>query len=98
MDFRSFRSGGLRLQQSATVEIQCCIGLQLLPFGTLKELDEHVSSMIQDFLSNLQCPSSQVHLPCMVYVPGPDDGGGEVRKNGVRGSPQLCNDAIRHIL
>src|SRR2546430_14110191 len=98
IDFRSFRSTGLRLQQSATLEIQCCIVLQLLPFGTLKELDEHVSTMIQHFLGNLQCPSSQVHLSRVVNVPCPDYRRSEVRKNGVRGSTQLGNDTIRHIL
>src|SRR5437016_1471765 len=97
IDFRSLRSARLRLQQSATLEEQCRVVLELLPLRTLKELDEHVSMMIQDLLSNLQCSSSQVHLSCMVYVPSPNDRGGEVRENGVRWSPQLGDDAIGHI-
>src|SRR5436853_7716060 len=97
VDFGGFRSARLRLQQSAPLEVQCCVVLELLPFGALKELDEHVSMMIQDFLSNLQCSSSQVHLSCMVYVPSSNDRGGEVRENRVRWSAQLGDDAIRHI-
>ncbi len=40
--------------------------------------------MIQYLLSNLQCSSSQVHLSRMVYVPSPNDGGGEVREGSAR--------------
>src|SRR6266513_5330445 len=95
--FGGFRSAGLRLQQSAPLEVQCCVVLELLPFGALKELDEHVSMMIQDLLSDLQCSSSQVHLSRMVYVPSPNDRGGEVRENGVRWSAKLGDDTIGHI-
>src|SRR5437667_90653 len=49
VDFRRFWSAGLRLQQSAPLEEQCRVVLELLPFGALKELDEHVSMMIQTF-------------------------------------------------
>src|SRR5207253_7265314 len=97
VDFRRFWSAGLRLQQSAPLEEQCRVVLELLPFGALKELDEHVSMMIQDLLSDIQCSSSQVYLSCMVYVPSPNDRGGEVRENRVRRSAQLGDDAIGHI-
>src|SRR5438309_12057896 len=87
VDFRRFWSAGLRLQQSAPLEEQCRVVLELLPFGALKELDEHVSMMIQDLLSNLQCSSSQVHLSCVVNVPSPDDRGARSERTGFGGPP-----------
>src|SRR5436853_7465365 len=97
VDFRRFWSAGLRLQQSAPLEEQCRVVLELLPFGALKELDEHVSMMIQDLLSNLQCSSSQVHLSCVVNVPSPDDRGGQIRENSICGSAQFGYNSIRDI-
>src|SRR5205807_10430530 len=97
VDFRRFWSAGLRLQQSAPLEEQCRVVLEPFPFGALKELDEPVSMIIQDLLSNLQCSSSQVHLSCMVYVQSPNDRGSEVRENGARRSAQLGDHCIRRI-